>query len=78
MAFSFLFIQKEEIKMERKQRDGIHFVVHNKKTLKTYKKEISKIAKELCYPKYIICDILNAKSEEEIDRIMINARKRQC
>lgn len=38
------------------------------------KREVLKIAKQLCYPKEVIAKIENARSIHELDRIMKDAR----
>lgn len=40
------------------------------------KRRYKSIAKELCYPKSVLDAIDNASSENEVSRIMMNARKR--
>lgn len=45
-----------------------------KDSLKHKKKEAEKIAKQLCYSKYVIEKIRNAESEAEINRILKAAR----
>lgn len=45
-----------------------------KDSLKHKKKEAEKIARQLCYSKYVIEKIKNAKSETEINRILKAAR----
>lgn len=45
-------------------------------TLKTIKKKQIQVAKDLCYGDAVISKIKNAKSEMEIDRIMVDARRR--
>lgn len=40
-----------------------------------YKSDAIKAAKQLCYPEYIIEQIKNAKSDTEIERIIVSARK---
>lgn len=46
-----------------------------KKDFNTIIKKYVDIAKELCYNEFIIKQIKNAKSEDEISNIMLNARK---
>lgn len=52
---------------------------HKKGTHKTqsidYRKDALSAAKDLCYGPKIISEILNAKSDTEIERIMNTARK---
>ncbi len=43
---------------------------------KIEKRRYISIAKELCYPKSVQDAIQNASSENEVSRIMMNARKR--
>lgn len=45
-------------------------------TLKSIKKKHIQIAKELCYGDDIVERIEDAKSEAEIERIMIDARRK--
>lgn len=40
-----------------------------------YKRNAIKIAKELCYPNHIIAQLQSATTENEICRIMTQARK---
>lgn len=44
-------------------------------SLRTIKKRVKHVAIELCYPQIVQIKIDNAKTEEEIDRIMRSARK---
>lgn len=40
-----------------------------------YKREAIKAAKQLFYPKEVIARLRKAKSEAEVERIMVSARK---
>ena len=55
----------------------VETVLNLKSSIKPYKKEALKAAKELRYPDSVKKDIENAKTEYEISRIMKNYRLKE-
>ena len=52
-------------------------MIKQEQKLRSYKKEATTAAKELCYPKEVITKIQQEKTEDEISRIMFNARMKK-
>lgn len=48
--------------------------IKNRYQSKIYRKEAIRTAKDLCYPQNVIDKLSRAESEEEVSRIMIQAR----